>query len=67
MFISSSIILHAAYLKLRFTLSYPDIEELHQIRGVKVDHAKIQRWVFKFTPMFEAGFWLREKWEADGE
>jgi putative transposase len=56
-----SIILHAVYLKLRFSLSYRDIEELLQIRGVKVDHATIQRWVFKFTPMVEQQFRRRKK------
>ncbi|MFT7157766.1 MAG: putative transposase [Parvicella sp.] len=56
-----SIILHAVYLKLRFSLSYRDIEELIQIRGVKVDHATIQRWVFKFTPMVEQQFRRRKK------
>ena len=57
----SSIILHAVYLKLRFTLSYRDIEELLQMRGVKIDHATIQRWVFKFSPMIEARFRTRKK------
>jgi putative transposase len=56
-----SIILHAVYLKLRFTLSYRDIEELLRMRGVKVDHATIQRWVFKFTPMVEAQFRKRKR------
>ena len=46
-----SIILQAVYFKFRFGLSYRDIEELMAIRGVKVDHATIQRWVFKFTPL----------------
>jgi len=31
-----SIILQAVYLKLRFSLSYRDVEELMEIRGVKV-------------------------------
>ncbi len=31
------------------------------IRGVKVDHATIQRWVFKFTPMVEQQFRKRKK------
>ena len=41
-----AIILQAVYFKLRFGLSYRDIEELMPIRGVTVDHATIQRWVF---------------------
>ena len=56
-----SIILQAVYYKLRFTLSYRDIEELMHIRGVKVDHATIQRWVFKFTPLLEKEFRQRKK------
>jgi putative transposase len=38
-----AIILQAGYFKLRFTLSYRDVEELLKIRGVKVDHSTIQR------------------------
>ena len=43
---SKSVILQAVYFKLRFYLIYRDLEELMGIRGVKVDHATIQRWVF---------------------
>lgn len=32
------------------------MEELLSIRGVKLDHATIQRWVFKFTPLLEWQF-----------
>ena len=56
-----SIILHTVYLKLRFSLSYRDVEELLSIRGIKVDHATIQRWVFKFTPLVEQQFRKRKK------
>jgi len=38
-----SIIPQAVYFKLRFTLSYRDVEEIMKIRGVSVDHATIQR------------------------
>ena len=38
-----SIILQAVYFKLRFSLSYRDVEELMSIRGVKVDHANYHR------------------------
>jgi putative transposase len=65
-----SIILHAVYLKLRFSLSYRDVEELLAIRGIKVDHATIQRWVFKFTPLVELQFRKRKelvgkRWRMD--
>jgi putative transposase len=49
-----AIILQAVYFKSRFTLSYRDVEELLFIRGIKVDHSTIQRWVFKFTPEIES-------------
>ncbi|QSB28809.1 IS6 family transposase [Flavobacterium sp. CLA17] len=49
-----SIILQAVYFKLRFPLSYRDVEEIMKMRGVHVDHATIQRWVYKFTPVIES-------------
>src|SRR3954469_2412726 len=55
------VILQAVYFKLPFTLSYRDVEELLSIRGVVVDHATIQRWVYKFIPIFEAGLKNRRK------
>ena len=55
------VILQAVYLKLRFSLSYRDVEELLSIRGVLVDHATIQRWVYKFTPLIEVAFRKRRK------
>jgi putative transposase len=45
-----SIILFAVYSKLKFGLSYRELEELMQMRGVSIDHFTIQRWAFKFTP-----------------
>ena len=48
------IILIAVYFKFRYTLSNRDIEELMNIRGVKVDHSTIKRWVFKYAPLIEA-------------
>lgn len=60
-----AIILQAVYLKLRFTLSYRDIEELLEIRGVKVDHSTIQRWVFKFSPLVEANIHKRKNLVGD--
>lgn len=55
------IILQAVYFKLRFSLSYRDVEELLSIRGVNVDHATIQRWIFKFSPLIEKEFRKRKK------
>jgi len=55
------IILQAVYFKLRFTMSYRDVEELLSIRGVQIDHSTIQRWVYKFTPMIEANMHRRKR------
>ena len=60
-----AIILQAVYFKLKFTLSYRDVEELLSIRGVKVDHSTIQRWVYKFTPMMEANMHRRKRQVSD--
>lgn len=65
-----AIILQAVYLKLRFTLSYRDIEELLQSRGIYVDHSTIQRWVFKFSPEIEKNmhkrkFKVGDSWRMD--
>ncbi len=55
------VILQAVYFKLRFTWSYRDVEELMAIRGVKVDHSTIQRWVFKFSKEVESNVHKRKR------
>jgi len=45
--------MQAVYFKLRFSLSYRDVEEILKIRGVEVDHATIKRWVNKLMPEIE--------------
>jgi len=62
---SRVVILQAVYLKLRFTLSYRDVEELLLIKGVKVDHSTIQRWVFKFSKEVEKNMYKRKKQVCD--
>ena len=56
-----SIIIQAVYLKLRFTLSYRDVEEIMRIKGVEVDRATIQRWIYKFMPEIEIQMRRRKK------
>jgi transposase-like protein len=36
---------------LRFGLSYRDVEELLDERGLEVDHVTVSRWVVRFTPL----------------
>jgi putative transposase len=44
-----------------YPLSYRHVEELMQERGVLVDHATIQRWVVKYSPLLEAAFHRRKR------
>ncbi|MDB6179738.1 IS6 family transposase [Paracoccus sp. Z330] len=46
-----SVILHAVFFYLRYAVSYRDLEEIMAERGVKVDHATLNRWVVKFAPL----------------
>ena len=41
---------------LAYPLSYRNLEEMLEERGVQVDHTSIYRWVQKFTPQLEATF-----------
>ena len=61
-----TVILQAVYFKLPFSLSYRDVEELLSIRGIKVDPASIQRWVYKFSPLIEKEFRKRKKPVSNG-
>src|SRR5215472_16108908 len=47
-----TVIQHAVWLYLRFTLSYRDVEDLLVERGLDVSYETVQRWVLKFGPMF---------------
>jgi putative transposase len=46
---------------LAYPLSYRQLEELMQERGVSVDHATINRWVLKYTPWLEEAFQRRKR------
>lgn len=45
------VILHAVYFYLRYGVSYRDLEEILAERGVDVDHATLNRWVVKYSPL----------------
>ena len=36
-----------------FSLSYRDLEEIMHMRGAKIDHSTLQRWVIKFIPLID--------------
>ena len=44
-----------------YSLSYRDVEELALERGLKVDHATINRWVICYSPQLEEVFRKRYK------
>src|SRR3954471_18667620 len=46
----AALILQAVSWYLRYPLSYRDIEELFLERGLKVDHATLNRWVLAYAP-----------------
>src|SRR5499427_7864681 len=46
---------------LAYPLSYRYVEELMEERGVPIDHATIQRWVVKYSPLLEEAFHRRKR------
>jgi putative transposase len=49
------------YMKCRFSLSYRELEEMASIRGAKIDHATLQRWLIKFAPLIDRAVRKRKK------
>ena len=58
---SKCIILQAIFWYLWYSLSYRDIEEFIEARGVEFDCAAVRRWVVKYTPILEVEFRKRKK------
>jgi putative transposase len=58
---SPEVIMLFVYMKCRFSLSYRDLEEMASIRGVKIDHATLQRWMIKFVPLIDGQVRKRKK------
>ena len=46
-----TLIQHAVWLYLRFTLSYRDVEELLAQQGLDLSYESVRCWVLKFGPM----------------
>ena len=45
------VILYAVFFYVRYGVSYRDLEEIMEERGVDVDHATLNRWVIRFSPL----------------
>ena len=54
--VEKDIILLCVRWYLAYPLSYRNLEEMMEERGIQVDHSNIYRWVQKFTPPLEAAF-----------
>jgi putative transposase len=46
-----SVVLYAVFFYVRYAVSYRDLEEILADRGVEVDHATLNRFVIKFSPL----------------
>ena len=55
------VILMAIRWYLAYALSYRDIEELLSERGLRVDHATINRWVVEYSPQLASAFKASKK------
>ncbi|WP_138936649.1 IS6 family transposase [Roseovarius arcticus] len=56
-----SVILYAVFFYVRYGVSYRDLEEIMAERGVDVDHATLNRWVVKFSPLISANAQARKQ------
>ena len=43
------VILFAVFFYVRYAVSYRDLEEIMEERGVKIDHATLNRWVVRYS------------------
>ena len=55
------VILYAVYFYVRYAVSYRDLEEIMAERGVKVDHATLNRWVIKYSTLIAKNIYKRKK------
>lgn len=54
------VIIFAVYFYVRFAVSYRDLEEIMAERGVKVDHATLNRWIIKYSPLIAVKAHMRK-------
>jgi putative transposase len=56
-----SVILFAVFFYVRYGVSYRDLEEIMAERGIEIDHATLNRWVVKFSPLIAENAQARKK------
>jgi putative transposase len=59
------VILFSVFSYLRYAVSYRDLEEIMEERGVNVDHGTLNRWVVKFAPLLATQAQSRKKPTAE--
>ena len=59
------IILWGVHWYVAYPISYRQLEEMMQERGVEVDHSSLNGWALKFTPALDKTFRQRG-WRANG-
>ena len=59
------VIVFAVFFYVRYAVFYRDIEEIMTERGVTVDHATLNRWVVKFSPLIAANAKARKRATAN--
>ena len=65
------VILYAVFFYVRYGISYRNLEEIMAERGVSLDHARLNRWVVRYSPLIAseakkrkqsvAGSWRRDE------
>ncbi|WP_050521071.1 IS6 family transposase [Pseudorhodobacter antarcticus] len=60
-----AVMLHAVFFYVRYAVSYRDLEEIMAERGLNVDHATLNRWVVKFSPLISANAQSRKRATAN--
>ena len=56
-----AVIVHAVFFYVRYAVLYRDLEEILAERGVAVDHATLNRWVVKYSPLIAANAQARKR------
>ncbi|OYR23318.1 transposase IS66 family protein [Brucella thiophenivorans] len=69
-YFSKSVILHAVFLYARYPVSYRELQEILDERGLSVDHATPNRWVVRYSPQIAEQAQIRKgrtasSWRVD--
>ncbi|WP_247997863.1 IS6 family transposase [Brucella tritici] len=65
-----SVIVHAVFFYVRYPVSYRELQEILDERGISVDHATLNRWVIRYSPQIAEQAQIRKcrtasSWRVD--